>query len=94
MTRANAHEANFEYDDEDPPGFKCGAAKLRTPAGEEERLDRGDVVRFPRDRQPGISSVNTVSPGPERAVSRPAMRSASSLAMASPRPLPWASSAV
>jgi uncharacterized cupin superfamily protein len=35
MTRANLHLADFEYDDEDPPGFKCGAAKLGQAAGGE-----------------------------------------------------------
>jgi uncharacterized cupin superfamily protein len=35
MTKANVHRADFEYDDEDPPGFKCGAAKLGQAAGGE-----------------------------------------------------------
>ena len=38
--------------------------------------------------------LNAVSPGIETTVSRPDMRSASSEAIASPRPEPWASSAV
>jgi hypothetical protein len=42
----------------------------------------------------GRSSVNVVSPGRESTDRRPAMRSASSLAMANPSPDPWASSAV
>ena len=42
----------------------------------------------------GISSVNVVAPAPERTDSRPDIRSASSEAIASPSPEPWASSAV
>jgi hypothetical protein len=35
MTRANVHRTDFDYGDEDPPGFICGAAKLGQAAGGE-----------------------------------------------------------
>jgi uncharacterized cupin superfamily protein len=28
MHRVNLHQAKFEYDDEDPPGYRCGAAQV------------------------------------------------------------------
>jgi uncharacterized cupin superfamily protein len=28
MHRVNLHQASFEYDDEDPPGYRCGVARV------------------------------------------------------------------
>ena len=76
---------------------------MRPQLGEHHRTQvQGEVEHEPplivsgdhEDPMPGISSVNVVSPGRECTDSRPDIRSASSLAIASPSPDPWASSAV
>ena len=72
------------------------ARSSRGRTGHSLRSDLGDHVLAkvtpgrPPPHQAGISNSKTVRPGLESTVSRPSIRSASSLAIVRPRPEPWA----
>jgi hypothetical protein len=95
------YSAACQYDQSDPEGYRSGIARVVRRADRKREYYDGEVYRAPALRprgatsaQAGISSVKTVSPGAERAESRPDILPASSLAIASPSPDPCASSAV